>query len=114
MKASLGEAFGVPALKYTIVGGNFGYGAGAASTSTLPARTTYWGLGLTQGIAKTPLNLTLNYDHFENHVGGVGLIWKENRFTGGFKYQFPGPDIVPASKEPTVPLPFLVRNVMTF
>jgi len=56
-KVSVGEAFGVPALRYTIIGGDLGYGSGTASAVPMRAQTTYWGLGLTQGIANTPVRL---------------------------------------------------------
>jgi hypothetical protein len=50
----------------------------------------------------------------KNRVGGLGLIWNENRFTAGLKLQFTGTGSVPASLEPTVPLPYILRTVMTF
>jgi hypothetical protein len=113
-KFSLGDASGVQSLKYTIIGGNLGYGSGTAAATSMAARTTYWGLGLTQGIANTSFSLTLTYDHFENRVGGLGLVWNENKFMGGAKWLFPSTDEVRGWKEPTVPLPAILRTVMTF
>jgi hypothetical protein len=113
-KFSLGEAFRTPALKYTILGGNLGYGSGTASAVSMGAQTTYWGLGLTQGIANTPVRLSLTYDHFENHVDGLGLVWKENKLMGGVKVLFPSTDVTRGRIEPTVPLPYILGTVMTF
>lgn len=113
-KFSLGEAFRTPALKYTILSGNLGYGSGTASAVSMGAQTTYWGLGLTQGIANTPVRLSLTYDHFENHVDGLGLIWKENKLMGGVKVLFPSTDVTRGRIEPTVPLPYILGTVMTF
>ena len=45
---------------------------------------------MTQGIANTPVSLSLTYDQFENRVGGLGLVWKENKLMGGVKVLFPG------------------------
>ncbi|HWX04282.1 MAG TPA: hypothetical protein VN065_00560 [Bradyrhizobium sp.] len=113
-KFSVGEAFHVPALKYTIIGGELGYGSGTASVATIGAQTTYWGLGLTQGFANTPVRLSLKYDHFENRVDGLGLVWKENKFMGGLKFLLPNTDVSRGRIEPTVPLPYILRTVMTF
>lgn len=113
-KFSVGEAFGVPAFKYTIIGGELGYGSGTASAASMGAQTTYWGLGLTQGFANTPVRLSLKYDHFENRVDGLGLVWNENKLMGGSKFLFPGTDVSRGRIEPTVPLPSILRTVMTF
>jgi hypothetical protein len=113
-KFSVGEAFHVPALKYTIIGGELGYGSGTASVASMGAQTTYWGLGLTQGFANTPVRLSLKYDHFENRVDGLGLVWKENKFMGGLKFLLPNTDVSRGRIEPTVPLPTILRTVMTF
>jgi hypothetical protein len=113
-KFSLGEAFRIPALKYTIIGGNLGYGSGTASAVLMGAQTTYWGLGLTQGIVNTPIRLSLTYDHFENRVDGLGLVWKENKLMGGVKLLFPSTDVARGRIEPTVPLPYILGTVMTF
>lgn len=113
-KVSLGEAFRTPALKYTIIGGNLGYGSGTASAVSTRAQTTYWGLGLTQGIVNTPISLSLTYDHFENHVDGLGLVWKENKLMGGVKVLFPSTDVTRGRIEPTVPLPYILGTIMTF
>jgi len=113
-KVSLGDAFGVRALRYTFIGGNLGYGSGTTSVARMGAQTTYWGLELKQGIANTPISLSLNYDHFENRVDGLRLVWKESRFMGVAKFVLPGTDVARRWIEPTVPLPVILRTVMTF
>jgi hypothetical protein len=113
-KVSLGDAFGVPTLRYTFIGGNLGYGSGTASVARMGAQTTYWGLELKQGIANTPVSLSLNYDHFENRVDGLGPVWKESKFMAGAKFLFPSTDVARRWVEPTVPLPVILRTVMTF
>jgi hypothetical protein len=113
-KFSLGEAFGIPAFKYTIIGGDLGYASGTASTVSMGAQTMYWGLGLTQGIANTPVRLSLTYDHFENRVDGLGQVWKENKVMGSVTILFPNTDVARGRIEPTVPLPHILSTVMTF
>jgi hypothetical protein len=114
VRLSLGEAFGTPLLKYTTLGGELGYGSGTLSGRNVGAQTAYWGVRLMQGFAGTPVSAFVAYEHFENRVDGLGLVWNENMFKGGIKAVLPGSTIGLQPKEPTEPLPFLLRAVTNF
>lgn len=113
-KFSVGNAFGVPALRYTIAGVNVGYASGTDSATATGAQTTSWGAGLSQGIANTPFSVFFDYRHFNNHVDGVGTVWNENTFTVGVKLLWPSTDRTQAWTEPTRPLPVFLSAVTNF
>ncbi len=114
IERTIGRAFGVPSLDYSIVGGQFGYGSGTDSALSIGGQTSYWGLGLTQGIPNTPVSFFVNFDHFENRVSGLGTVWNESMITGGIKIMFPSTDLVRGWIEPTEPLPIILRTVTNF
>jgi hypothetical protein len=114
VRLSLGEVFRAPLLNYTTIGAEIGYGAGTLSGRNMGAQTTYWGARLMQGFAGTPISVFAAYEHFENRVDGLGQVWKEDLVKGGIKMVLPGSIIGLQPKEPTEPLPFLLRTVTNF
>ncbi|HMK70195.1 MAG TPA: hypothetical protein VK442_04410 [Xanthobacteraceae bacterium] len=111
---SIGDAFDIGALKYTNIGLNAGYGSGTSSATMTGAQTWYWGFSASQAFAGTPFSLTLEFQHFDNNVSGLGTVWSENLFMGGVKFAVPSSDTVQRWKEPTVPLPYILRTVTNF
>ena len=114
VRLSIGEVFKAPLLNYTTIGGELGYGSGTLSGRNVGAQTTYWGARLMQAFADKPVSVFVAYEHFENRVDGLGLVWNEDMVKGGIKVVFSGSTIGLQPKEPTQPLPFLLRTVTNF
>jgi hypothetical protein len=115
IKASVGDLLGLPAWRSTIIGGNLGAGWGTDSATLTSGQSVFGGISLSQGIKDTPFSLTFDYQHFENRVSGLGRVWQEDLFLGGFKVVLPSTPDVRGWKEPIEPLPIgLLRSNLYF
>jgi hypothetical protein len=115
VKFSVGDLLGLPAWQSTIIGGNLGVGWGTDSATLTSGQSVFGRISLSQRIKETPFSVTFDYQHFENRVSGLGRVWQEDLFLGGFKVTLPNTPDVRGWKEPIEPLPIgLPRSDLYF
>jgi hypothetical protein len=113
-KFSLGEVFQIPTLDTAILGGSYGYASGTDAATSMGARSTNWGLGLTYGIPGRPFSVGVSYEHFTNNVTGMGTVWNESMLLVNLTVALPNTDLVHQWMEPTQPIPSFLAAVTNF
>lgn len=113
LRFSVGYFFNAPGWQNLRLGASLGYASGNLSSTTLSAESTQWSVSLGYRLQETPLTVFIGYHGYENRVGTLGPVWNEHIFKGGLKVDFATPgSTVPI--EPMVPLPTVLRTMMTF
>ena len=96
-----------------VVGFNLGYASGSLSNTSLWASSTYWSVTLSQRIIGTPVTGFVGFHHYTNRVEGLGAVWDESLFKGGFKVNFWGGSVLPTVEE-SWPIPVVTGVNLTY
>lgn len=112
-KFDLGYAFGAARGRGPTLAFGAGYASGNVSTALNPAAsTTNWYATLAAPVFDLPVQGFIKYSGYNNRVDGLGTVWAEHAVTGGFQLNLGCQ--CDKSLEAMMPLPTVLRTVMTF
>ena len=90
-----------------------GYASGNFSTGlNTGASSTNWHATIAAPFPDLPVQGFVRYSGYTNEVGRLGTVWTEHAVTGGIQINLGCQ--CEKSLEPMMPLPFMLRTVMTF